>query len=158
MSKPGTPARRDAPLLLRYGLAVASVAVAVIATLPWASTLVSPLFFLAVIVSAWLGGTGPGLLAAVLATLAIDYFFLLPRYSLNAEPANLVQLFVFLLSAVVVSGMSAVRQRTVLLLQRARDELEARVQERTADIEAANDRLRAEVAERTRQRPPRPHA
>jgi PAS domain S-box-containing protein len=151
MSERGMRALRDVPPMVRYGLAVASVAIAVIATLPWASTLVSPLFFLAVILSAWLGGSGPGLLAAVLATLAIDYFFLLPRYTLNAEPANLAQLFVFLLSAAVVSGMSAVRKRTLILLQRARDELEARVQERTADLEAANDKLRAEIAERTRQ-------
>jgi PAS domain S-box-containing protein len=132
-------------------VAVASVALAVIATLPWASTLVSPLFFLAVILSAWFGGAGPGLLTAVLATLAIDYFFLLPKYTLNADPANVAQLFVFLLSAAVVSGMSAVRKRTFVLLQRARDELEARVQERTADLAAANERLRAEIAERARQ-------
>jgi PAS domain S-box-containing protein len=121
--------------VLRYGLAVASVAIAVIATLPLGPTaFVGPVFFLAVIVSAWFGGGRPGLLAAVLATLSLAYFFLPPLYSLRVDPPNRVPLLVFVLSAALVSWLSARMNRTLTELQRGRDELETRVQERTAEL------------------------
>jgi K+-sensing histidine kinase KdpD len=83
---------------------MASVAIAVIATLPLGPTaFVGPVFFLAVIVSAWFGGGRPGLLAAVLATLSLAYFFLPPLYSLRVDPPNRVPLLVFVLSAALVS-------------------------------------------------------
>ena len=94
--------------------------------------LVTPLFFLAILLSAWVGGIGPGLLAAVLAMLAIDYFFLEPRYSLRLDLAELPHLVVFLVSAVLVSSWSVARRRAEKLLRQARDEQEAKVQERTA--------------------------
>lgn len=51
----------------RYALAVASVAVALLVTvLIHSDGLVVPLFFLAIILTAWFGGMGPGLLAAML--------------------------------------------------------------------------------------------
>jgi PAS domain S-box-containing protein len=111
-------------------------------------TLVAPLFFLAITLSAWVGGMGPGLAAASLATLAVAYFFLPPKYTLWFNPAELVPLLVFFVSAVVVSSWSAVRQRAETLLRRARDELEAKVQERTEELTHSNEQLRAEVAER----------
>ena len=40
-------------------------------------------FFAAVIVAAWFGGLGPGLLATALSTLLSWYFFLSPHYSLE---------------------------------------------------------------------------
>ena len=87
MEQRNIPTRREVPAVLRYGLAVASVAVAVLATLPLnPNALMSPVFFLAIIVSAWFGGGRPGLLAAVLASLALAYFFLPPFYDLRVDP------------------------------------------------------------------------
>jgi PAS domain S-box-containing protein len=135
MSKRGTPADREVPAVLRYGVAVASVAVAVIATLPLEpNAFVGPVFFLTVIVSAWFGGGRPGLLAALLATLALAYFRLPPLYSLRVVPPNRIPLLLFVVSAVLVSWLSARMNRTLVQLQRARDELETRVQERTAEL------------------------
>jgi K+-sensing histidine kinase KdpD len=37
-----------------------------------------PLFYAAVTVSAWYGGMKPGLLATILSTLVINYFFVAP--------------------------------------------------------------------------------
>jgi hypothetical protein len=69
MSKPDIPARRVAATVLRYGLAVLFVAVALVVTLLLPhNVLVSPLFFPAVMLSAWFGGIGPGLLSALLAS------------------------------------------------------------------------------------------
>ena len=54
MEQRNIPTRREVPAVLRYGLAVASVAVAVLATLPLnPNALMSPVFFLAIIVSTW---------------------------------------------------------------------------------------------------------
>jgi PAS domain S-box-containing protein len=135
----------------RYALALLCVAVALAATfLLQPNGLVVPLFFLAIILSAWFGGMGAGLVAALLSTVFLDYFFLPPIYSLKFDPAHLPQLLVFFISAVLVSSWSAVRKRAERLLRRARDEQEAKVQERTADLRQANEQLQTEVTERQR--------
>ncbi len=148
---PDTPARRVAPAALGYGLAVVSVAVAFLLTrLLSPDGLVTPIFFLAIILSAWVGGMGPGLLAALLTTLAVDYFFLEPVNSLKFNPVHIPQLIVFFVSAALISSWSAVRKRAEALLRQARDEQESKVKERTADLRQANEKLQAEIAVRRR--------
>ena len=151
MSEPDIPKSRGVVAVARYALAIVCVGVALMATaLLQPDGLVAPLFFLAIIISAWFGGMGPGLLAALMATLCIDYFFLPPIYSLRFNLAHLPQLLVFFISAVLVSSWSAVRRRAETLLRRARDEQEVKVQERTADLKQANEKLQAEITERRR--------
>src|SRR5258705_4196422 len=100
------PSAQRASAVLRYGLAVSSVAAALIVTLLLRpDVLISPLFFLAIILSAWFGGIGPGLVAAALATSAIAYFFL------PFDPYETPKLLVFFLSALLVSSWSATRRR-----------------------------------------------
>ena len=80
-------ARRMRSVIKRYGLSVLFVAISTSVTLMLQpSARVTPLFFLAILLSAWVGGVGPGLLAAMLATLAVDYFFLPQTYSLDLTP------------------------------------------------------------------------
>jgi PAS domain S-box-containing protein len=151
MSESDTLAQRALPVALKYGLAVSSVAVALIfALLLRPDVLVSPVFFLAIMLSAWFGGIGPGLLAALLSTIAIDYFFLPPLYSLRFDPSHTPHLLVFFLSALLVSSWSTVRRRAETLLRRARDEMDVKVQERTAELRKSNEQLQAEIAERKR--------
>ena len=55
--------------LMRYGTSVLSVALALLATLlvwPLVKPMASPLFLAAIVISAWRGGKGPGLLATIL--------------------------------------------------------------------------------------------
>jgi two-component system, LuxR family, sensor kinase FixL len=118
--------------ILRYGLAVISVATALLVTqLLRPDVLVSPVYFLAIILSAWFGGIGPGLIAGLLATICIAYF-------LNAQDslgfADVPHLLVFIVSAVIVSSWSATRKRAQNLLRHSRDELEIRFREGTADL------------------------
>ncbi|HZE71546.1 MAG TPA: PAS domain S-box protein [Pyrinomonadaceae bacterium] len=151
MSDSDTLSQRASSVVLRYGLAVSSVAVALIFTLLLRpDVLVSTVFFLAIMLSAWFGGIGPGLVAALLATMAITYFFLVPLYSFRFDPSHAPHLLVFFLSALLVSSWGAVRRRAETLLRRARDEMEAKVQERTADLRQSNEELQAEIAERKR--------
>ena len=135
MSERETPRRREVHTVLRYGVAVASVAVALIATLPLAPTvLMSPPFLLAVILTAWFGGGRPGLLATLLSALALAYFHLPPIHNFRVDPSNRIPLLLFVVSAVLVSWLSARMNRTLAQLRRVRDELETRVQERTAEL------------------------
>jgi C4-dicarboxylate-specific signal transduction histidine kinase len=129
--------------LWRYGLAVLTVAVALIITRSLQEyTDVTPLFYAAIVISAWFGGRGPGLLAVLLATVSLDYYFLAPLYTLRPDVKQISFLAVFSLLAVLTSWMSAKRKHAEEALRDARDELEMRVQERTAELREANEVLR----------------
>src|SRR2546429_3865190 len=67
-----------------YAVAFLLVAAALVITLPMQRFFLHPfvvLFFLAVMASAWVGGTLAGLFAVLIATLAVDYFLISPFYS-----------------------------------------------------------------------------
>ncbi|HEX6511783.1 MAG TPA: GAF domain-containing protein [Chloroflexota bacterium] len=70
------------------------------------------LFTIAVMITAWLGGLGPGLLSSVLGALAINYFFQEPRYQLQvATLADAIQLTIFMCTAVMLSAVTRSRDR-----------------------------------------------
>jgi C4-dicarboxylate-specific signal transduction histidine kinase len=126
-------------IALRYGLALISIAASLgLAQIflhfhlpqPFAAFALS-----AIAIAFWYGGTGPGILAAVLASLVRTYFF---EPEANAVSRLLYDL-VFLVFALLMSQVT-----------RARNELEARVAERTADLTRANEELMLEIAERRR--------
>ena len=63
------------------------------------------LYLLAVVVIALVGGVAPALVAAIAASMAINYYFVEPRHTLDVAHADqAVALVVFLIVAVVVSG------------------------------------------------------
>jgi PAS domain S-box-containing protein len=127
----------------RYGLAVATVAVALLITKSLEQyTDITPLFYAAIVVSAWFGGMGPGLLAVALATIAIDYNFVEPLYTFDLGAKHITFLVVFGVLAVVTSWMSSKRRQSEEALRQARDELDMRVQERTKELRQANEILR----------------
>ena len=72
---------------------------------------ITPLFYAAIVISAWFGGRGPGLLAVVLATVAVDYYFTPPLYSLRPDLKPIGFLIVFGLLAILTSWMGSKRRR-----------------------------------------------
>ncbi|MBD0333965.1 MAG: PAS domain S-box protein [Cyanobacteria bacterium Co-bin13] len=100
--------------LLRYGVAALSVALGLGTNLilsPYLSQTPTPPFFAAVMVSAWYGGLGPGLAAIVLSTLAINFFFIEPIYSLNIpDLGTLLQLGVFVMAAILINSLNAAQR------------------------------------------------
>jgi PAS domain S-box-containing protein len=144
---------RMAPTMMRYALAIVCVVAALLVTELLQHIMDGPLWFVflvAVMFSSWVGGLGPGLLAALLSILAIDYFFVPPLYALTLKIEYLPGTIIFGLLALLVSWLSDRRKRAETSLRQARDELEARVQERTAELTRTNEQLQAEIAERTR--------
>jgi len=100
--------RTQSPIL-RYSMALVAVAIALLLTLslsPLIKPTVFPLFFVAVLVTAWYGGLGPGLLATGLAAAAIDYFFT-PAPGVFTDIAALSRLAVFVLVALVTTILTA---------------------------------------------------
>src|SRR4029453_563603 len=117
-------------ILWRYGLAVLTVTVALVITKSLEQyTDITPLFYAAIVVSAWFGGMGPGLLAVILAAIAIDYDLVSPLYTWDLGPKPISFLVVFGLLAVLTSLMSTKRRQAEEDLRQARDELDMRVQE-----------------------------
>lgn len=107
----------------------------------------TPLFFAATLVSAYMGGIGPGLVAALLSSLAVAYFMVPPGYSLNLSLADLPLLATTTLSALFVGWLGGRQKQADDLLRQARDSLELRVHEQTADLVSSHQALQAQIAE-----------
>ncbi len=110
--------RPSSRLLLNYGLATLVAGLALLLSLAIEAALrpnfpghiASPLFLLAVVVSAWWGGRGPGLLAAVMSYLILEFVFLPPVYTLELSWEDIPLASVYLLAAVGISTLDAKRR------------------------------------------------
>jgi C4-dicarboxylate-specific signal transduction histidine kinase len=141
--------RPKPPATCGYGIAVLSVAAALTASrLPAIHLQDAPVSLLlcAVILSAWFGGVGPGLLATALSALAFNYYFLPPIHSLGPKPDELPRLVIFVVSALFVGSLSAAQRSATESLRRARDDLKGTVKE----LQSTNEALKAESRERKR--------
>jgi C4-dicarboxylate-specific signal transduction histidine kinase len=148
---PGGP--RLASALFGCGLAAALVAAALAVTLLLQSVVSTAgylFFYSGVVVSAWFGGKWSGGLAFVLSALAVAYFFTPPIYSFAINRQSVPVFIEFAASALVVGWFSSWRRQAEAELRYARDELQLRVEERTAELKHTNEQLLAEMAERKR--------
>lgn len=111
-------------LVVRYSVAVVSAGFALLLTL-LLQPLITPTFFLlffaAVILSAWYGGLGPGLLATALSGLGSNYFLVPTFLPLTGGGSDVVRLVVFVLVAFLISSLTAAREQAQKALQRERD-------------------------------------
>src|SRR5947208_5678909 len=156
MSKSDLGLRRVSPAVQRYGLSILSVAICTAATFPLQEFGVRvSLFFPAVLLATWFGGTGPGLFAVLLSTLSINFFFTEPFFAFEFSVRDVPTTVAFLFSVLVISSWSSARKRNENRLRKseselwqARNELEAKVEERTAKLSRANEELQAEIIER----------
>ena len=92
------------------GLAATAVALgAAIVVQPYFQTETVPFVFLmGVLGVAYTFGLGPSLLAAVVSMLCYNFFFMPPLYTFTiADPTNIAALFFFLITALVVSNLTA---------------------------------------------------
>jgi K+-sensing histidine kinase KdpD len=145
------PKRRLFSASLRYGIALACVAAALALSLPLQGLFPYPflfLFFAAVMASGWFGGTTPGLFAVLLSTLAVDYYFVPPFHSFAVNATDTAYFAAFVVSALAASWVSSTKKKSEEELLEARDHLEARVAERTVELQMKI----AELQENERQR------
>ena len=137
-------------LLSSYVVAAISVGIAVVITLELGSVVkhTATLFFCSVMLSSWYGGLGPGVFAALLSVVALDYYFIPPLYALGISLEEAPDMIVFVATALFISWLSGDEKRAKESLRQARDVLDAKVQERTAELKRANEQLHSEIAER----------
>src|SRR5262245_55411584 len=142
---------RASSRLARYGMAVMSSGVMLIVCLflnhALSGSLPLTLFIIPVVVSAWFGGLGPGLLATLLCGLASDYFLTEPHFSFfSMDTADWERLTLF----VVTSGLLNL---LILMMRAAGQEVEVRARDavqRQVELEAQIDERERARAERER--------
>jgi K+-sensing histidine kinase KdpD len=138
-------------VIRRHGIALLSVTAALGLTLLLQHLFPYPflfLFFAAVMTSAWFGGTAPGLFAVLLSTLAVDYFFVPPFHSFVINTTDTAYFISFIVCTAVASWVSSSKRKSEEALREARDQLEVRVAERTAELQKSI----AELQENERRR------
>ncbi len=156
------PSRRIHALLLRYGLAVVSVAIALLVAFALQHYQLAdvevPVIIVAIAFTTWYAGAGPAVLAVLLSSAGYDYFFTEPLFAFGITPSELPSYFVFIAWAAIVASFSAVRHRVEDRLRQARDTLRVEVEQRrhredeirklnqelvkrTEELEAANKEL-----------------
>ena len=148
------PGPRSAPSIVAgYGLAIASIAAALILTFFIRQASGNPTFFLfyiAIFISVWFVGRGPGWLATAVAIIVLHSLFRDTANLLVFTGEKLPTVLAFITCAVVADVLSTQRHRVEKELRSARDRLELTVQDRTAELRRTNAALSDEIAERRR--------
>lgn len=114
--------------LLRYGAALLAVTFAFLLTLLlWPLIKPTPilLFIIAVMLSAWYGGLGSSLLAAVISALLVDFLFIPPEYELVPDWGDITRGVSLAAVALFASWLNAARRRTEELLRESEARLRA---------------------------------
>ncbi len=122
-------------------VAACFVLVALLWTFPLQHVIAYPfvfLFFGAIMGSAWFGGVIAGCMAVALSTVIITYFFIPPFFSMSVAKDSQSFLTAFFVCAIAISVVSSARKRSENAIRSARDLLEVKVRERTAELVQSN--------------------
>lgn len=136
-------------LLLSVTLVIASIGITFLlqSLVPVAGYI---FFYAAVLASAWFGGLWAGATAALLSIVAVEYFFIPPLHSFAVHRDYVPVFLEFIASSLIVGWFSSWRREAEIVLKEARDHLQVKVEERTAELRRSNESLLAEIAERQR--------
>jgi PAS domain S-box-containing protein len=142
MARSESHSARSQSAFLRYGLAVASVAIALGAALLLQRyklhNVELQLFLFAVALTAWQAGVGPAVLAIVVSSGCLTYFFLPPIYSFYFSLQDLPSMIVLVSFAALITWFSSIRRSVEGQLRHARDQLQLEVEERTQQASLLN--------------------
>ncbi|MFZ0747634.1 MAG: ATP-binding protein [Terracidiphilus sp.] len=145
---------RSWPLvLLRYVAALTIELAAIWISLVLQAPFGNPFWFffaIAVILTTWILGKGPGWLAVAFSSATVLYYFIPPYRSWNLNWRDVPFFLTFTICQIGTNWLIVWRRDTEDALRHARDELETRVEERTVELKQANDALLERIAEQKR--------
>ncbi len=127
----------------RYVAALLAIVVALVLTFAANRTVgvnlraVRLTFFAAMMIAAW-NGYGPGILATIVVSFVLPYLF---SPSFTAASLDLGAFGTLLLVSLLISRISATRSHVEEVLRKSNEDLDARVRQRTAELELANAAL-----------------
>lgn len=118
---------RITSLLARYLLPFISVGIATELTraMKGKDPAISPLLFASVLLNAWYGGWGPGLLATGLSVAATEWLLTPQGWSIQAVAQHLPRLVVFTVVALLTSSLHSVIRQSAAETRRAREAAES---------------------------------
>ncbi len=134
--------------LIRYGTGALSPAVALLVALllwPVIKPFAMPLFLTAIVISAWRGGKGPGMVATLVSGLIVDYVFITPQYQISGAWDDLGRLAVFGLEGFLLTWLVASRKEADDEVRKSREELRALSAHLQSGIEAERTRISREI-------------
>ena len=123
--------RKSREMLKRYGLALALAGLALFlrSVLPFREgTSIYQLALAAVVLSAWYGGRGPGLLASLICITGVSYWFVPPVNSFATAPDHVLPFLIFIGLCLLLSEFSAGRRRIEHALRASEERFRALVQ------------------------------
>jgi PAS domain S-box-containing protein len=131
------------PWIWRYGFAFLVIASTLILSILITPHFTFPgtLYLCAVMLSVWVGGLGPGLLASVLSTLAFRYQL---RHSLVPTLREVPEFITVFLSNILIALMSAAQRSAKESLRQTSEDLKGTVE----DLQRTNEALHTESRER----------
>jgi PAS domain-containing protein len=142
MTRSSAYLQRVPSAVLRYGLAVGSVLIALGPALVLQhfkyNDVALPFFLFAVGLTAWHAGVGPAIVSIVLSSLCLTYFFLPPLYSFYFTVTDLPAMVILVAFAALITWFSSIRRRVEAQLLQARDQLQLEVEERTQQASLLN--------------------
>src|ERR1043165_4933411 len=130
---------------VRYLVGILLVASPLVATLlVWrvVQAPATPVFLVAIIITAWFVGRGPAILATILSGLIIDYFFITPLYQLGGNSDDLGRIFVFSIEGITLSLLIVSRRRSSDQIRESREELRAL----STHLQTVTERERTRIA------------
>jgi PAS domain S-box-containing protein len=128
--------------LLRYGIAIALVIVALGLTSIFRPLLGGTLllfFFPAVILSAWLGGMGAGLIATLLTVVAANYYLFPPYFAFSLNLSAVVSLIIFSGIVTLINWITTSERVAREAVTRQREELQHRQEQLQVTLASIGD-------------------
>ncbi|HUN68191.1 MAG TPA: DUF4118 domain-containing protein, partial [Burkholderiales bacterium] len=125
------PSRETLDLLRRYGLALGLACLALLlrAALPIPEGVaIYQLPLVAVVLSAWYGGRGPGLVASLICMTGSSYWFVPPVRSFATAPDHVLPFAIFIALCLFITEFGAGRRRSELALHESEGRFRALVQ------------------------------
>jgi signal transduction histidine kinase len=140
----------DRKTAFRYGLAIVATAVAMVAT--WflrgrVDSGIAPLFFGAVLLSAWYGGLGPGLLATLLGSAGAGYVLLKGHpITFTSISEHILRLIIFGVVSILASSLQDALKRAADASRRAKEAAEAASEAKSLFLAMVSHELRTPLS------------